>query len=63
MNAMFPFWGSTCWGSEPVSSKAYQERKLRFLKSMRNDLEARLAGLNAAIETIERQISREDSII
>jgi hypothetical protein len=26
---------------------------------MRDDLETRLAGLNAAIETIERQISRE----
>lgn len=56
---MFPFWGNTCWTGEPMSRKAYQERKLHFLKWMRDDLETRLAGLNAAIDTIERQISQE----
>ncbi|MBD1836802.1 hypothetical protein H6F78_20955 [Coleofasciculus sp. FACHB-64] len=60
---MFPFWGSTCWGSQPVSGRDYQERRLRFLKWMRNDLEAKLAGLNAAIETIERQMDRENTTI
>lgn len=57
---MFPFWNNTCWMGEPVSRKAYQERKLRFLRWMRDDLETRLAGLNAAIKTIERQTSQED---
>jgi hypothetical protein len=57
--AMFPFWGNACWAEDRISRRTYQERKLRFLKSMRDDLETRLAGLNAAIETIERQISQE----
>lgn len=60
---MFPMWGNNpCWGAEPVSRKTYQERKLRFLKWMRDDLETRLAGLNAAIETIEQQLNREDTV-
>lgn len=53
---MFPFFFNTCGGT---SRQECQERKLTFLKWMRDDLETRLAGLNAAIETIERQISRE----
>jgi hypothetical protein len=60
---MFPFWGTACWGSEPVSHKTHQERKLRFLRWMRDDLEARLAGLNAAIEAIERQLNRDDTTV
>lgn len=58
---MFPFWGSTCWGEESVSRRTYQERKLRFLKWMRDDLETRLAGVNAAIATIERQVNQEST--
>lgn len=42
-----------------MSRKAYQERKLKFLKWMRDDLETRLAGVNAAIQTIERQVNEE----
>ncbi|MCA2655635.1 hypothetical protein [Microcystis sp. M061S2] len=53
---MFPFFFNTC-GS--TSRQECQERKLTFLKWMRDDLETRLAGLNAAIETIERQMSQE----
>lgn len=56
---MFPFWGYPCWG-ESTARKTYQERKLKFLKGMRDDFEARLAGLNAAIETIERQLNQEE---
>lgn len=56
-----PFWGKACWDWSPESHKAHQERKLQFLKWMRNDLETRLAGLTAAIETIENQINRVDS--
>ena len=61
---MFPFWsnnwGSTCYGNEPTSRKAPLERKLGFLLSMRDDLETRLAGLNAAIANVEQQMSQED---
>jgi hypothetical protein len=57
---MFPFWNNPCWMGEPMSRKTYQERKLRFLRWMRDDLETRLAGVNAAIETIERQINQDD---
>lgn len=56
---MFPFWGNTCWGAEPISRKTYQDRRLQFLKWVRDDLETRLAGVNAAIDTIERQ-NQED---
>jgi len=43
------------------TTSCYRERKLKFLQAMRDDLETRLAGLNAAIETIERQLNREDA--
>jgi hypothetical protein len=58
---MFPFWEILCSGNEPASRCNYQERKLKFLKAMRDELETRLAALNAAIETIERQMRREGS--
>jgi hypothetical protein len=58
---MFPFFGNTCWGYEPTSRRTYQERKLQFLKWMRDDLETRLAGLNAAIETLERQLNQGET--
>lgn len=58
---MFPFFCNPCWTNEPDSRKTNQERKLKFLKWVRDDLEARLAGLNASIETIERQLSQEQS--
>ncbi len=57
---MFPFWGNPCWGPEPWSDKAYKERKLKYLKMMRDNLEARLAGLSAAIATIESQLGQEE---
>ncbi|MHC5860905.1 hypothetical protein [Nostoc sp.] len=44
---MFPFWGNACYGSEPISHKASLERKLKFLIWMRDDLESKLAGINA----------------
>jgi hypothetical protein len=37
------------------------ERKLKFLKAIRDDIEIRLAGLNAAIGTIEQQLRAEDT--
>lgn len=58
---MFPFWGNTCYSSEPISRRTRLERKLRFLKWMRDDLETRLAGINAAIGNVEQQLSQEDA--
>lgn len=62
---MFPFWNwnwdNVCFGGEPISRKTSLERKLKFLKWMRGDLEIRLAGLNAAISSIEQQVSQEDT--
>lgn len=58
---MFPFWDHFCYGSEPISRKARLERKLKFLTWMRDDLESKLAGINAAIDTIRQQIEREDT--
>nr|WP_235728415.1 hypothetical protein [Fischerella thermalis] len=46
---------------EPVSRKNRLERKLRFLKAMRDDLETKLAGLNGAIANLEQQINQEDA--
>ncbi|MBF2008743.1 hypothetical protein ACF3DV_05260 [Chlorogloeopsis fritschii PCC 9212] len=59
---MFPFnvWYSSCYSGESVSRKTQLERKLRFLKTMRDDLETKLAGLNAAISKVEQQLSQED---
>ncbi|MCW5318165.1 MAG: hypothetical protein V7L22_09210 [Nostoc sp.] len=58
---MFPFWGNPCYGSEPISHKASLERKLKFLIWLRDDLESKLAGINASIDTIRQQIERSDS--
>lgn len=57
---MFPWFGNPCWG-EPLSRRAYQEQKLQFLKWMRDDLETRLAGLNAAIASIENQLNQDEA--
>ena len=57
---MFPFLNIGSCNAENCSPKAVQERKLKFLKWMRDDLESKVAGLNAMIETIERQINREE---
>lgn len=57
---MFPFWASDWYCGEPISRKSQLEGKLRSLKSIRDDLETRLAGFNAAIEQVERQLSRKD---
>lgn len=57
---MFPFWGYNCYGNEGVSRRGRLEQKLRFLKWMRDDLETRLAGINAAIDKVEQQLGQED---
>jgi hypothetical protein len=55
---MFPFFCFPSGCDSSTSREEYRTRKLKFLKWMRDDLETRLAGLNAAIETIEHQMSR-----
>ncbi|VEP17862.1 conserved hypothetical protein [Hyella patelloides LEGE 07179] len=58
---MFPFMTYNGCNSQSHSPKAHKERKLKFLKWMRDDLETRLAGLNAAISTLESQLEREET--
>jgi hypothetical protein len=60
---MFPLeaFYHSCYGSEPPSRKARLQRKLKFLKRMKDGLETRLSAVNAAIGTVERQVSEEDS--
>jgi len=59
---MFLPWETICCGSKSsYSRRSYNERRLKFLQWMRDDLEAKLAGINAAIQTVERQISEDDS--
>lgn len=57
---MFPFWTTTCC-DRTYSAKDFKERRLKFLKWLRDDLETRLSGLNAAISTLEEQINREET--
>ncbi len=54
----FRFYGC---GQQPVSRQERLKYKLKYLTRMRDDLEAKLAGLNATITTIERQLSEEAS--
>jgi hypothetical protein len=60
---MFPFsfwYNSSCYTGEPVSRKTHLQRKLKFLKAMRDDLETKLAGLNAAVSSVEQQLIQDD---
>ncbi|MGK7936368.1 MAG: hypothetical protein AB4206_11330 [Xenococcaceae cyanobacterium] len=57
---MFPFWTYFCSDCKTASPKDHKERKLKFLKWIRDDLETRLAGINAAITTLESQLEREE---
>ncbi len=58
---MFLPWETLCCGKSSYSRRSYNERRLQFLKWMRDDLEAKLAGINAAIQTVERQIDEDDT--
>jgi K+-sensing histidine kinase KdpD len=55
---MFFPWYKFCCNSESEASMTWRQRRLKFLKSIRDDLETRLAAINAAIESIERQEER-----
>ncbi|MBE7383648.1 MAG: hypothetical protein F6J95_019790 [Leptolyngbya sp. SIO1E4] len=45
----------SCFFPDQTARANYRVKKLEMLKAMRDSLEARLAALNAAIETLERQ--------
>ena len=53
----FPF----CCSPQKPSRKDYQNHKLNILKTVRDSLETRLAAVNAAIETTERQVAQAAS--
>ena len=57
---MFSAWYQTCCNPNSNFAATWKERRLTFLKVIRDDLETRLAAINAAIETIERQNSQTD---
>ncbi|MDJ0535727.1 MAG: hypothetical protein QNJ70_25100 [Xenococcaceae cyanobacterium MO_207.B15] len=58
---MFPFFFVPCSGEKSMSAKSYKERRLKFLQWIRDDLETRLAGINAAIATLESQLNQEET--
>ena len=49
---------SGCLTPNANSRRQYQEYKLEMMKAFRDSLEARLAGLNAAIATVEQQLGQ-----
>lgn len=57
---MFFPWYKSCFDPESNSASIWRQRRLKFLKSMRDELETRLAAINAAIDTIERQNRQEE---
>ncbi|MGL6340733.1 MAG: hypothetical protein ACRC80_16530 [Waterburya sp.] len=58
---MFFPWYKSCFSPESCSPGSWRQNRLKFLKFMRDDLETRLAAINAAIETLERQNNQEES--
>lgn len=51
----FPF----CMPPSAESRRQHQRYKLEMMKSWRDSLEAHLAAVNAAISTVEQQISQD----
>ncbi len=58
---MFPFWMHPWCHSGSMTHKSHRQNQLEFLKWMRDSLETRLAAVNAAIDTMERQLNEEGS--
>jgi hypothetical protein len=52
------FFPPFCMAPSPESRRQYQQYKLEMMKAFRDSLETRLAALNAAISTVEQQISQ-----
>lgn len=44
-----------------MSRKSFLELRLRFLKWMRDDLETRLACINAAIGKVKQQLGEDEA--
>jgi hypothetical protein len=57
---MFPFWMNPCCHPGTTTQQSYRQHQLEFLKWMRDSLETRLAAVNAAIDTMERQMNQEN---
>ncbi|MCG8366622.1 MAG: hypothetical protein MJA27_25225 [Pseudanabaenales cyanobacterium] len=59
---MFFSWcgGNPFCSPDSTSSKSYRKRQLDFLKWVKDSLETRLAAVNAAIESIENQLNRDE---
>lgn len=55
---MFPFCFSSCCG-DSKSRRQARVAQLDFLKWVRDSLETRLSATNAAIATLEQQLSQE----
>ena len=57
----FPWCGGNPFCSpDSKSSKNYRKHQLDFLKWVKDSLETRLAAVNAAIESIEGQLNRDE---
>lgn len=59
---MFFSWcgGNPFCSPDSTSSKSYRKHQLDFLKWVKDSLETRLAAVNAAIESVENQLNRDD---
>ena len=52
---MLPFCPRTWYFGESVSDKIYQDVKLRFFRSIRDDLETGQPGINATTLALSKQ--------
>jgi hypothetical protein len=55
---MFMFGKMPCCGMDAQSRQHARKAQLEFLKMVRDHIESRLAGVNAAIATLEQQQAR-----
>lgn len=58
---MFPFCCQPNTGHQTKSRENYRQHQLEFLKMIQDHLEAGLAAVSAAINTIEAQVQNSDS--
>lgn len=54
------WWYNPYYSPKSCSPKAMREQRLKSLKVRRDALETKLAAINAAIESMEQQINREE---
>ena len=58
---MFFPWCKPCFNSDADPVATWRQNRLKFLKAMRDNLETRLAAIDAAIATMEKQNSQEEA--